>query len=251
MYQNCFTAGPFTEMKSTLCQVHRWPRPRAHGSPEAPRAPFHPYDGSPGRRQGREREKGGALSISVCNQPFHQFGDIARRITFGMALPTMTAVKRLDYYTGTRRAVCAIVAEGNHHVMPKFAASVSELLERVGIRWLRLDYCVATLSHAVSHKDRLSHVVTGNASAQPGCARRCHGATRSNFCVRILRPEIAQGAIVVRHTKARAPDGKASFKRSISGAALRRCEGARKFVRALGDEWLYKLVAPYQPFKSG
>jgi len=36
MYQNCFTAGPFTEMKSTLCQVHRWPRPRAHGSPEAP-----------------------------------------------------------------------------------------------------------------------------------------------------------------------------------------------------------------------
>ncbi|KOC71271.1 hypothetical protein WH47_02355 [Habropoda laboriosa] len=27
MYQNCFTAGPFTEMKSTLCQVHRWLEP--------------------------------------------------------------------------------------------------------------------------------------------------------------------------------------------------------------------------------
>jgi len=51
---------------------------------------------SPARRQGRE--EGRALSISVCNQPFHQFGDIARRITFGMAL-TMTAIERrvIDY----------------------------------------------------------------------------------------------------------------------------------------------------------
>lgn len=48
---------------------------------------------------GDREEEGGTLSISVCNQPFHQFGDIARRITFGMALPTMTAVKRrvIDY----------------------------------------------------------------------------------------------------------------------------------------------------------
>lgn len=49
----------------------------------------------------------------------------------------------------------------------------------------------------------------------------------------------------------RAADGKASFKRNTSGAALRRCEGARKFVRARGDEWLYKLAVPYQPFKRG
>lgn len=46
----------------------------------------------------------------------------------------------------------------------------------------------------------------------------------------------------------RVSDEKASFKRSTSGAALRRCEGARKFVRAR-NEWLYKLAVPYQPFK--
>lgn len=94
MYQNCFTAGPFAEMKSTLCQVHQF-RPRVYGSLETPRAlPSLQY--SLARRKGRE--EGEALSISVCNQPFHQFSDIARCITFGMTL-TMTAIERcvIDY----------------------------------------------------------------------------------------------------------------------------------------------------------
>lgn len=68
---------------------------------------------------------------------------------------------------------------------------------RVDIRWLRLDYCVATLSRAVSHKSRLSQT----AKSLRGCV--CTGCVRrwSNFCVRTLRPEIAQGAIVVRHVE--------------------------------------------------
>lgn len=41
----------------------------------------------------------------------------------------------------------------------------------------------------------------------------------------------------------------------LSKGALwgRHWEGARvqEFVRARGDEWLYKLAAPYQPFKRG
>lgn len=116
MYQNCFTAGPFTEMKSTLCQVHRWPRPRAHDSPEAPRVPFHPYDVAPTR----ERESG-ALSISVCNQPFHQFGDIARRITFergttdydadGATCNRLHVSGLLHEYMSCR--ICVVAIEGN------------------------------------------------------------------------------------------------------------------------------------------
>lgn len=68
---------------------------------------------------------------------------------------------------------------------------------RVDIRWLRLDYCVATLSRAVSHKSRLSQT----AKSLRGCV--CTGCVRrwSNFCVRTLRPEIAQDAIVVRHVE--------------------------------------------------
>ena len=44
------------------------------------------------------------------------------------------------------------------------------------------------------------------------------GTTRSNFCVRTLRPEVAQGAIVVRHVEG-------------NGIVLR-----------------YSLTAPYTPF---
>lgn len=117
MYQNCFTAGPFTEMKSTLCQVHRWSRPRVHGSPEAPWCPSTLDDVATTRPTGERRRC--ALSISVCNQPFHQFGDIARRITFGVALPTsMTATCNRLHVSGllheytSRSARVTVAARG-------------------------------------------------------------------------------------------------------------------------------------------
>ena len=68
MYQNCFTAGPFTEMKSTLCQVHRWPRPRAHSSPEVPRA-LPPLRRSLGRRQRREGQNPLHFSLQPTLSP--------------------------------------------------------------------------------------------------------------------------------------------------------------------------------------
>jgi len=125
MYQNCFTVGPFTEMKSTLCQVHRWSRPRVHGSPEAPWCPSTLDDAATTRPTGEARRC--ALSISVCNQPFHQFGDIARRITFGTAAPTSTIAtcNRLRVSRLLHEYTLALASVANRQVIPKFAVGAS------------------------------------------------------------------------------------------------------------------------------
>ncbi|EZA49797.1 hypothetical protein X777_11670 [Ooceraea biroi] len=180
MYQNCFTAGPFTEMKSTLCQVHRWSRPRVHGSPEALWCPSTLDDAATTRPTGERRRC--ALSISVCNEPFHQFGDIARRITFGMALPTsMTATCNRLHVSGLLHEYTSCSAHVTMAVRGKSSRNAEICGERAGSKFPRHFLLLRRDAKPRRGAQGLfviwRRVVTGCAPAAFVAT-----ATRSNFC---------------------------------------------------------------------
>lgn len=128
-----------------------------------------PLRRSPDKRE-RERESV-ALSISVCNQPFHQFGDIARRITFergttdydggdGATCNRLHVSGLLHEYMSCR--VCVVAVEGNRQrnaeicgerIGSKFSASLTHL------RRNRNSNCIYYITHTQLQRDTIYSLI--------------------------------------------------------------------------------------------